>query len=340
MLTGYHSLPRTSMFWEKEDDIGLSIVYESISRREFEELKRFIHFADNYSLNTNVKFAKVRQLYDITNKNLKQFGFFHLHYSIDEQMVPYTGKNSSKQTIRTKTIRFGYKNFVICSDDGYPYFIDPYCGAKYGCGKAPKNLTARSVIDCILEIDNWDDKDVYFDNWFTSLSLISILKEHGVRATGTVRADRLGKNLKINKKDIKRKERGAMQVYCEKSGISCVTWNENGPVAIFSNVHANFPYTQVKRWDSSQRNYIKINRPNCITEYNKHMGGVDSLDAHVSVYRIDVRGKKWYWLHYINTIDVLKSAAFKVFKLVNPYDKIDFLAFTRRITNHYLIHPN
>ena len=75
-----------------------------------------------------------------------------------------------------------------------------------------ENLTTRSVTDCILETDNWNDKDVFFDNWFTSLSLISILKEHGVRATGTVRADRLGKNLKINKKDIKRKERGAMQV--------------------------------------------------------------------------------------------------------------------------------
>ena len=90
MLTGYHSLPRTRMFLEKEDDIGLSIVYKSISLREFEELKRFIHFADNYSLNTNDKIAKVRQLYDITNKHLKQFVFFHSHYSIDEQMVPYT----------------------------------------------------------------------------------------------------------------------------------------------------------------------------------------------------------------------------------------------------------
>ena len=103
-----------------------------------------------------------------------------------------------------------------------------------------------------MEIDNWDDKDVYFDNWFTSLSLISILKEHGVRATGTVRADRLGKDLKINKKDIKCKERGAMQLYYERSGISCVTWNNNRPVTIISNFHANFPYTQVKSWDSSQ----------------------------------------------------------------------------------------
>ena len=43
--------------------------------------------------------------------------------------------------------RFGYKNFVIYSDNGYPYFIDPYCGAKYGGGKASKNYTARSVIE-------------------------------------------------------------------------------------------------------------------------------------------------------------------------------------------------
>ena len=58
--------------------------------------------------------------------------------------------------------------------------------------------------------------------------------------------------------------------------------------------------------------------------------------AHVSVYRIDVRGKRWYWSYYTNLIDVVKSVAFKVFKLVNPDDKIDFLAFTRRITTHYL----
>ena len=121
---------------------------------EFEEFKRCIHFANNYSLKTTDKFVKLRQLDDITNKNLKQFGVFHLHYSIDEQMVSYMGKNSSKQTLQTETVRFGYKNFIICSDGGYPYFIDPYCGTKYSGGKASKNLTARSVIDCILKIGN------------------------------------------------------------------------------------------------------------------------------------------------------------------------------------------
>ena len=126
------------------------------------------------------------------------------------------------------------------------------------------------------------------------------------------------------------------RVLREKRYILC-EWNENGLVTILSNVHANFPYTQMKRWDSNQQNYIKINRPNCITKCSKQMGRVESLDAHVNVYRTDGREKKQYWPHYINTIHVLKSAAFKVHKLVNPNDKMDFfLAFTRRITAHYL----
>ena len=61
------------------------------------------------------------------------------------------------------------------------------------------------------------------------------------------------------------------------------------------------------------------------------MGGADSLDAIVGVYRIDVSGDKmtkWYWPHYINTIYVLKIGASKV--------KFDFLGFTCHIVMHHL----
>ena len=48
-------------------------------------------------------------VYDITIKNPQQSWFFHSHYSINEQMIHYTGKNSSKQTIRMKSLHFDYK---------------------------------------------------------------------------------------------------------------------------------------------------------------------------------------------------------------------------------------
>jgi len=49
-LTGYHSLPRSRMYWEKEEDIGLLMVYESMSRREFEDIKRYITFSQIITL--------------------------------------------------------------------------------------------------------------------------------------------------------------------------------------------------------------------------------------------------------------------------------------------------
>ena len=39
-------------FLEKGEDIGLLTVYESISRKEFEDIKWYIRFADNNHLNT------------------------------------------------------------------------------------------------------------------------------------------------------------------------------------------------------------------------------------------------------------------------------------------------
>ena len=97
-----------------------------------------------------------------TNKNLQQFLFFHSHYLLDEQVILYIGKNNSKETINS--IRCGYKNFDLTTSDGYPYFIDPYYGKKYSDGKDSKNLSALSVLDFVTEIDDWSDKEVYFDN--------------------------------------------------------------------------------------------------------------------------------------------------------------------------------
>ena len=136
-------------------------------------------------------------------------------------MIPYTGNDSSKQTIQTKSIRSGYKNFVLCSTDGYPYFINPYCGAKYGGRKVWNNLCASSVMDCIIEIDNMTYRG-FFDNWFSSLPLILVLKDQDISATGTVRTDRLDKKMKLNKKSIKAEIRGAIKCHYEINGIGVI----------------------------------------------------------------------------------------------------------------------
>ena len=116
----------------------------------------------------NDKWTKLRPLIDIVNDKLIQFGAFTEHLSIDEQMVRYFGRHSCKTFIQGKLIRFGYKNWVICSTDGYPFKVIPYQGKLSG---NKEGTLGPRVLKQLLEIVTDAKKHgIYFDNFFTSLS--------------------------------------------------------------------------------------------------------------------------------------------------------------------------
>ena len=49
----------------------------------------------------------------LLDRSLQQFGFWHLDYSIVEQVIPYFGMHSAKQTVRNKSVRFGNKTSYL-----------------------------------------------------------------------------------------------------------------------------------------------------------------------------------------------------------------------------------
>ena len=46
---------------------------------------------------------------------------------------------------------------------------------------------------------------------------------------------------------MKTKIRGAIKCHYKENGIDMICWNDNGPVTLVSNVHADLPLTVVKR---------------------------------------------------------------------------------------------
>lgn len=72
----YSNIYRVPLFTKKQD------VLRKRSCANFEMIKRYINFGDNNHLNTTNKFANVGIFYDVANKILQQFGFFHSFYSI------------------------------------------------------------------------------------------------------------------------------------------------------------------------------------------------------------------------------------------------------------------
>ncbi|XP_035228761.1 piggyBac transposable element-derived protein 3-like, partial [Stegodyphus dumicola] len=124
---GYHSLPQGEMYWSLDKDISF-LLYENPCHVCNWNMKQNLHLAANNQINNTDKLHKVRPYVNLLNKKFQQFGIFSHDLSIDEQMVPYRGKHSTKMFLKGKPIRFGYKAWTLASSDRYVFHFDIYAG--------------------------------------------------------------------------------------------------------------------------------------------------------------------------------------------------------------------
>ena len=203
LLSGYHQLPHIADYWSTQPDLGVSAMYNVMPRNRFTEIKRYLHLADNQNLQAGDKFSKISPIYKLLNDQLVKFGIFSVLLSIDESMVPYYGKHSCKMFIKGKPIRFGYKLWCICGNDGYPYHVIPYQGKEASDNSTPLGTRVVNKLMRVIQ-DNSEvtQHQLFFDNFFSSYKLMSILACQSVRAVGTVRENRIDhatNNMKTNK---------------------------------------------------------------------------------------------------------------------------------------------
>lgn len=336
ILSGYHKLPREDLYWSYDEDVGMEMVSKSMSRQRYRDIKRNLHLVNNNEGGTTRdKMFKIRPLADVIMSKFLQWGVLHEHISIDESMVKYFGHHPAKQFIRGKPVRFGFKNWVAASSTGYCYTFDFYCGKSEE--KSTDPLGSR-VVKKLLEKMETDSAShqVFFDNFFTSYNLLVDLKQKGFRATGTIRENRTKKCPLRSAKEMKKEERASYDYRFDKQNeILLVKWKDNSVCTMATNYDTIEPLGAVKRWSSTQRQKIDVNIPKVFQSYNKHMGGVDELDQSISLYRIAVRGKKWWWALFTYIIDMAIANAWRLY-VMSHNDSMDQLLFRRSIARYYL----
>ena len=329
-LCGYHHIPRQEHMWSTDDDLGISVVKESLSRSDFRKIKYNLHLNDNdLAANATDKLFKVRPLITFANSASKKIELKENDkLSIDESMIAYYGRNTMKQFIRSKPIRFGYKAWCICSSDGFLQNFDIYQGQEKEKKKIPLGFR---VIDARLseaEVYGKTDVEVYFDNFFTSFDALAFLKEKGISATGTVRSNRT-KNCPISDSDLKAK--GDFE-YRKASGVLTVCWKDNAIVRLMSNFDSVYPLSSALRYRKEEKKKMKFPMPGLIARYNSFMGGVDMLDGRIQLYHTTIKGKKWYWPIVTWIFEAMLSNAFLLFQAANVDAPVDQLYFRRQVT--------
>ncbi|XP_042228896.1 piggyBac transposable element-derived protein 3-like [Homarus americanus] len=325
LISGYHSVPSENDYWSSSEDLEIPIFAKTMCRERFKSIKRYFHVADNNNLE-NLKVAKILPLLHMLRNNCQKHGIFHEFLSIDESMIPYRGHHSAKQFIRNKPVRFGYKMWMMCSADGYPYNFSIYCGKD----KSKKELLGYQVVmDMLQPVMNKDEHVVFFDNFFTSHALMIDLTSNGFRACGTIRDNRTGKCPLLSKKELEKKERGSYD-YRSDDSVLCSRWNDNSIVTVASNYYGVSPMQKVNRWVKNEGRKA-INQPHMIKMYNKGMGGVDVCDQMLSTYRPRLRSKKWWWNIWSHLLNLSIAASFRFYQHVNPGSQISHKDFRREI---------
>ena len=124
ILSGSTPVPYCWLYCSVEPDVHYDLISASMRRKRFYKIMQFLLFADYSKINSD-QYDKVQPLFKAVNETFKQLPL-QPNISIDESMIKYYSKHSTKQFIRGKPIRFGFKLFSLSSATGCLYPAEPY----------------------------------------------------------------------------------------------------------------------------------------------------------------------------------------------------------------------
>lgn len=321
-------LPATRLYWSKL--FRVSLIADIMSCNRFEEIKRNLHFCDNYASNSDHLY-KIRAVIDHVVSNCKVLPSCE-KYSVDEQIIPFKGRSKLKTYNPKKPKRWGYKMFVICDVKGLVYNFELYTGKEVQPPELPDIGASGNVVLRLATVVPSDQNcKVYFDNWFCSIALQVALAERKIWSLGTVRQNRLKGCVHQTDKEMKKQGRGAIdERRCNFENVmyASTKWYDNRCVQLLSNFAGAEPLQKVRRYCKKEKQNIDISCPNAVVTYNKFMGGVDLVDSVMALYRTTVRSKKYYHRIFFHMMDLMCVNAWFLYRRdATEADNMPFLDF-------------
>ena len=150
VLFGYHNLPETSLYWSKDETLGVAFVKRVMPRDRFDKLTQYLHLNNNENAipqgqPNHDKLFKVRPFLEAVVKACREEYRPRQNLSVDEAMVAFKGQLSMKQYVPLKPIKRGIKVWE-CTDssNGYVCNLQVYTGRQDG-GVTEHGLEYRVV---------------------------------------------------------------------------------------------------------------------------------------------------------------------------------------------------
>jgi hypothetical protein len=329
LAMGLNQKNNIRMYWEPP--WRLSVVADRFTEDRFMAIKKYLHLADNSAVvecktSKPDRLAKIRPFLDLLLTN------FHSNYqpgrylTVDEDMCKFKGRNSMKQYMKAKIIKWGYKIWKVCdASSAYTLNLDIYTGAIEG--KKEQGLAYAVVMKMM---DRYLDKNhvVVMDNFFTSVPLFLDLLTRSTYACGTVRL----------KRKFLPEEYGAQEnmspgdsVFWQSGNLVATIWQDKQPVRLLSTCCKPEGTDSVKRRRRNQDS-IELTCPPALKLYTRYMGGVDRSDRMVRTYSVSRRSKKWWFRLFYYLVDTAVANSFVLYHNSPNHPKITELEYIKKLS--------
>ncbi|KAK3103740.1 hypothetical protein FSP39_021492 [Pinctada imbricata] len=281
IIIGVRQLPRLENYWSTDERFGDPYVSSILTKTRFMKINQYIHLRDTSNAPgrndpNHDPFFKVRNMIDLILPKLREVYKPGQNLSVDEGMIGFKGRVHFRQYMPAKPTKWGIKVWQICeSESGYCCGFEVYTGKKrdgtrqFGLG--------YDVVWSLSETYHNQNRHLYFDRFFSSVTLAEHLELVNTYVCGAIMANRKGIPDEVKKAKLKQ---SGQLIQKQKGNLVATAYKDKRQITFLSTC--------------APPGRDETGRPHVNTSYNKRMGGVDKLDQMCSYYPVGRSGTKWW----------------------------------------------
>ncbi|KAL3216925.1 hypothetical protein MRX96_032713 [Rhipicephalus microplus] len=301
LVMGCIRFPQLHMYWKR--GYHFDLISSVMTREEFKKLRSSLHFVDTEKpreADDVNRLWKVQPIIDAVRTRCTQLERAPRCYSVDEQMIPFTGRCPLRQYVKGKPRPLGLKNFVVTTSEGLVMDFEIYQGKSTPLAETSLGLGPNAVLRLVRTLP--EKSSIFFDRYFTTIPLLDELLKKGIDGTGTIMANRI-RSVRF-RSDSEMKQGDLDELTRNDEKVAIVKWKDSKTVLLASTCAGATNVEPVKRWSKKEKKYIDVPAPEVVRRYNASMGGVDTCDQLIEYYRVAVKTKKWTLKVSLHMVDL------------------------------------
>jgi len=302
ILMGLLKKPTLASYWSMEPCTATPFFGSVMNRNRFELILKFLHLADNSKGKKKGEdgydpLFRLREIMTRFQTRCKEVYVPDCELSLDEGGMPWKGHLSFLVYNPKKPHKFAVKTYALCeAETGYLAIWQVYTGKTDE--PQEKGHTYRVVFDLLPEWLQGKGYRVYMDRYYSSPELYRDLHAVKIGACGTVMGNRKGMPQSVTSAKLKKGE----MVSASQPPLLAVKWHDKRDLLMLSTLHLP---TRTNTGKSNRRTGEPVFKPQCVLDYNAHMGGVDKNGQLSGYYYMARKGMKVWkkmYFHFVNAM--------------------------------------